>query len=100
MQRENDVELVDSTTQTISSSDKSNRKTTPYLTKYERARVLGTRALQLRYLSSQPFFSFFSLNAPPMVTVDGETDPLAIAYEELKQKKVYFSLWSRFDRFL
>lgn len=35
-----------------------------------------------------------------MVTVDGETDPLAIAYEELKQKKVYFSLWSRFDRFL
>ena len=56
MQRENDVELIDSTTQTISSSDKSNRKTTPYLTKYERARVLGTRALQLRYLSSQPFF--------------------------------------------
>ena len=27
------------------------RVTTPYLTKYERARVLGTRALQIRYVS-------------------------------------------------
>lgn len=26
----------------------SKRVTTPYLTKYERARILGTRALQLR----------------------------------------------------
>lgn len=26
-----------------------NRTTTPYMTKYERARVLGTRALQIRY---------------------------------------------------
>jgi hypothetical protein len=25
------------------------RTTTPYMTKYEKARVLGTRALQLRY---------------------------------------------------
>ena len=25
------------------------RATTPYMTKYERARVLGTRALQIRY---------------------------------------------------
>lgn len=28
-----------------------DRKTTPYMTKYERARVLGTRALQIRYAS-------------------------------------------------
>jgi DNA-directed RNA polymerase I, II, and III subunit RPABC2 len=27
------------------------RTTTPYLTKYERARVLGTRALQIRYVA-------------------------------------------------
>ena len=27
------------------------RTTTPYMTKYERARVLGTRALQIRYES-------------------------------------------------
>lgn len=37
------------------------RITTRYLTKYEKARVLGTRALQL------------SMNAPPMVEVEGET---------------------------
>jgi hypothetical protein len=28
------------------------RSTTPYMTKYEKARILGTRALQIRYLSS------------------------------------------------
>ena len=54
------------------------RITTRYLTKYEKARVLGTRALQL------------SMNAPPMVEVEGETDPLEIAYKELRQKKIPF----------
>lgn len=28
----------------------SERTTTPYMTKYERARILGTRALQIRYV--------------------------------------------------
>lgn len=28
------------------------RVTTPYLTKYERARILGTRALQIRFVST------------------------------------------------
>ena len=28
----------------------NERTTTPYMTKYERARVLGTRALQIRYV--------------------------------------------------
>ena len=37
------------------------------MTKYERARLLGTRALQI------------SMNAPVMVELEGETDPLAIA---------------------
>lgn len=55
-----------------------SRITTRYLTKYEKARVLGTRALQL------------SMNAPPMVEVEGETDPLEIAYKELRQKKIPF----------
>lgn len=27
----------------------ADRTTTPYMTKYERARILGTRALQIRY---------------------------------------------------
>lgn len=52
------------------------RTTTPYLTKYERARVLGTRALQI------------SMNAPVMVELDGETDPLHIAMKELKARKI------------
>lgn len=29
---------------------KEDRKTTPYMTKYERARILGTRALQIRFV--------------------------------------------------
>ena len=33
------------------------RTTTPYMTKYERARVLGTRALQIRYVIHTPWRS-------------------------------------------
>lgn len=54
----------------------SQRITTRYMTKYERARVLGTRALQI------------SMNAPVMVELDGETDPLRIAEKELREKKI------------
>lgn len=52
------------------------RITTRYLTKYERARLLGTRALQLRQ------------NAPPAVELRGETDALQIAQRELKERKL------------
>ncbi|KAI0308186.1 RNA polymerase Rpb6 [Multifurca ochricompacta] len=52
------------------------RVTTPYLTKYERARILGTRALQI------------SMNAPILVPLDGETDALQIAIKELSQRKI------------
>ncbi|KAF4521690.1 hypothetical protein B566_EDAN017177 [Ephemera danica] len=55
---------------------KSKRITTPYMTKYERARVLGTRALQI------------AMCAPVMVELEGETDPLQIAMKELKQRKI------------
>ncbi|OBZ85784.1 DNA-directed RNA polymerases I, II, and III subunit RPABC2 [Choanephora cucurbitarum] len=57
-------------------SERTERITTPYLTKYERARILGTRALQI------------SLNAPVMVDIDGESDALAIANKELREKKI------------
>ncbi|KAL0908532.1 hypothetical protein M5K25_023028 [Dendrobium thyrsiflorum] len=43
------------------------RKTSKYMTKYERARILGTRALQI------------SMNAPVMVELEGETDPLELS---------------------
>lgn len=54
----------------------AERITTLFLTKYERARVLGTRALQI------------SMNAPVMVDLDGETDPLKIAMKELRERKI------------
>ncbi len=54
------------------------RRTSPYMTKYERARIIGSRALQI------------SLNAPVMVDTEGETDPMAIAERELNAKLVPF----------
>lgn len=44
--------------------------------RYERARVLGTRALQI------------AMCAPIMVELENETDPLQIAMKELKQRKI------------
>merc|ERR1712087_192992 len=58
--------------------DPSKRITTKYMTKYERARVLGTRALQI------------AMCAPVMVELEGETDPLQIAMKELKAQKIPF----------
>ncbi|RCV41983.1 hypothetical protein SEVIR_9G177100v4 [Setaria viridis] len=59
---------------------KSERKTSKYMTKYERARILGTRALQI------------SMNAPVMVELEGETDPLEIAMKELRARKIPFTI--------
>jgi|TARA_B100000475_G_scaffold154924_1_gene115823 DNA-directed RNA polymerase I, II, and III subunit RPABC2 len=57
-------------------AENAERVTTRYMTKYEKARVLGTRALQI------------SMNAPVMVDVAGETDPLKIANKELRERKI------------
>ena len=57
----------------------SERITSKFLTKYERARILGTRALQL------------SKNAPPMIDLQqGETDPYKVAERELTERKIPF----------
>lgn len=65
------------------------RSTTPYMTKYEKARILGTRALQIRYLYIPRLHSDrYSMNAPVLVDLEGETDPLQIANKELSQKKI------------
>ncbi len=50
------------------------RRTPKYMTKYERARILGVRAIQI------------SLGAPIMVVLkdSGIIDPLTIALQELK----------------
>jgi DNA-directed RNA polymerase I, II, and III subunit RPABC2 len=55
------------------------RITTRFLTKYEKARIIGARALQI------------SKNAPIMVEPDvGEWDPLKIAEKELIERKIPF----------
>ncbi|XP_031280497.1 DNA-directed RNA polymerases II, IV and V subunit 6A-like [Pistacia vera] len=59
---------------------RSSRKTSKYMTKYERARILGTRACRC------------SMNAPVMVELEGETDPLEIAMKELRERKIPFTI--------
>ena len=61
-------------------AENAERVTTRYMTKYEKARVLGTRALQI------------SMNAPVLVQLDGETDPLEIAGKELREKRIPFTV--------
>jgi hypothetical protein len=53
--------------------------TTPNLTKYERARILGARALQIRLILFLLKIMFFSLCAPLMVNPGNVTDPLLLA---------------------
>eukprot|EP01097_Dermamoeba_algensis_P000870 TRINITY_DN131_c0_g1_i1.p1 TRINITY_DN131_c0_g1~~TRINITY_DN131_c0_g1_i1.p1 ORF type:complete len:135 (-),score=34.70 TRINITY_DN131_c0_g1_i1:371-775(-) len=67
---ENELDFSEETTK--------NRVTTRFLTKYERARIIGTRAIQI------------SLNAPIMVELEGEIDPVEIAQKELRERKIPF----------
>mmetsp|Transcript_12970 Transcript_12970/g.24569 ORF Transcript_12970/g.24569 Transcript_12970/m.24569 type:complete len:133 (+) Transcript_12970:66-464(+) len=78
---EGNVEIIDvgegGETPTQSNENKE-RVTTKFMTKYERARVLGTRALQI------------SMNAPVLVETKNLSDPLQIAMKELREKKIPF----------
>jgi DNA-directed RNA polymerase I, II, and III subunit RPABC2 len=51
------------------------RVTLPILTRYERGRVLGSRAIQISH------------GAPPLVDTGGELDPVRIAELELRARK-------------
>lgn len=62
------------------SSSERPRITSPYMTKFEKARIIGTRALQI------------SLNAPVSIPLDGEIDPLVIAEKELARKTIPFTV--------
>jgi len=70
------TEFLDSN-QVDQKEERKKEKLTPkYMTKYERARILGVRAYQI------------CLGAPVMVPLaEGETDPLVIALKELKVQK-------------
>ena len=56
----------------------NNRITSKFMTKYEKTRILGTRATQI------------SMNAPAMVDTTGITDPLKIAIKEFEYKNIYY----------
>lgn len=51
------------------------------MTKYERARILGTRALQI------------SMNAPIMVELKGQTDPLEIAKQVCRVRNILLTFY-------
>ena len=60
---------------------KGEGQTTPFLTKYEKARIIGARALQI------------SKNSPILISTDtlgNETDPIVIAEMELREGKIPF----------
>ena len=74
--REGDLEMP---TQNINIKEKKEKITTRYLTKYEKARIIGSRALQI------------SKNAPIFVEIEpGEWDPIKIAEKELVERKIPF----------
>lgn len=54
------------------------KKTSPYLTKYEKARIIGLRTQQL------------STGAIPMIDIELYNSALEVAEEELKQRKLPF----------
>jgi len=56
--------------------NKDERISPNRLTKYEKARLLGTRTVQI------------DKNAPVLVDVDGETSSYEIAIKELMEKKI------------
>jgi DNA-directed RNA polymerase I, II, and III subunit RPABC2 len=57
-------------------SQEKEQKTSQFMTKYEKAKVIGVRALQIRE------------NAPIKIDTNGETDPRRIALMELRQRKI------------
>jgi len=50
----------------------TERKTKPVLTRFEKARIIGTRSTQIAH------------GAPAMVDTEGETDPLKISEKEFE----------------
>lgn len=58
--------------------EKKDKKTVPYLTKFEKARIIGLRLQQLAY------------NAEPKIDTTNISDINDIVKEELKQKKIPF----------
>ena len=57
-----------------------SKKCSNYMTKYEKARILGLRATQI------------NMGSPVFINTNGETDSLRIALMELRQRKIPFKI--------
>jgi DNA-directed RNA polymerase I, II, and III subunit RPABC2 len=76
---ENDAKLEDFRTTYDRMIDKNTqRRTIPFLTKYEKARIIGKRAMQI------------SKGSPPLVEIGNLESPIDIAKKELMERKIPF----------
>jgi len=76
---ENEVKLEDFRTTYDRMMDKNTqRRTIPFLTKYEKARIIGKRAMQI------------SKGSPPLVEIGDLENPIDIAKKELMERKIPF----------
>jgi DNA-directed RNA polymerase I, II, and III subunit RPABC2 len=76
---ENDAKLEDFRTTYDKMIDKNTqRRTIPFLTKYEKARIIGKRAMQI------------SKGSPPLVEIGDLESPIDIAKKELMERKIPF----------
>jgi DNA-directed RNA polymerase I, II, and III subunit RPABC2 len=74
---ENDAKLEDFRTTYDNMKDKNTqRRTLPFLTKYEKARIIGKRAMQI------------SKGSPPLVEIGSLENPIDIARKELMERKI------------
>ena len=76
---ENEAKLEDFRTTYDNMKDKNTqRRTIPFLTKYEKARIIGKRAMQI------------SKGSPPLVEIGDLESPIDIARKELMERKIPF----------
>ena len=76
---ENEAKLEDFRTTYDRMIDKNTqRRTIPFLTKYEKARIIGKRAMQI------------SKGSPPLVEIGDLESPIDIAKKELMERKIPF----------
>lgn len=77
---ESDFEFTEMQEKMIYETEETDRITSNIMTKYEKAHILGVRAMQV------------SKNSPIYTDIGDLTDPLKIAMKELKEKKIPFIL--------
>ncbi len=76
---ESDAKLEDFRTTYDRMMDKNTqRRTIPFLTKYEKSRIIGKRAMQI------------SKGSPPLVEIGDLENPIDIAKKELMERKIPF----------